>query len=159
MSRRDPRGGAGGWIVFLAIGIFNAVQGLILLAFGGEAVEDSILGVTGSSWAQLQGSNPGFAAYVGDLLTILGLFISTFGVMIAAIALSGYRRGRFWAWCTMWAAPVFYSLTALILVVKGDIYYSDDLSIELFLFLLVISLLVLAVEAPSFRRPTTPRTG
>ena len=158
MNQGGPRGGAGGWLVFFAIGAVNAVQGVLLLVFGGEAVEDSIVGVTGSSWSQLQGSNPAFAAYIGDLLTILGLFIAAFGVMIAAIALSGYRRRRLWAWCTMWAAPVFYSSTALILLVKGDIYYSDDLSIELFLFLLAISLIVLAAEAPSFRR-AAPEAG
>ena len=139
--------------MFVAIGAFNMVQGAILLVFGGEAVEDSLLGAIGLSWSQLLVSDPGLAAYVGDILAMLGVFITAFGVMIAAVAVSGYRQMRPWAWYVMWVAPAFYSLTAAILFLRGDIYYSDDLSVELFLFILVISCLVLVAEARSFRRP------
>ena len=131
--------------------MFNVAQGLILVVFGGEVVQGSVQGLAGVPWGELVIFNPALAAYINDLLMILGFFISAFGFLVAAIAFTGYWAGRPWAWYFMWAAPVFYFLTAVLLLAKGEIYFSDDLSSELFGFLLVVTFLVQTLEARSFR--------
>lgn len=146
-SERWP---SGGWVVLLAMGLFNAVQGAILAVFGGEAVQGSIQSIVGVPWAALLGSAPAVAAYINDLLIIIGLFLAAFGLMVAAIASTGYRAGQRWAWYAMWVVPFFYSLTAAILYAKGEIYFSDDISFELFAFLLIMSFLVQLGERRAF---------
>lgn len=151
MSEKLSKEANGGWVVFSAIGIFNVAQGLVLILFGGEAVHESVESLVGVSWPQLVATSPSFAAYINDLLGIVGLFLAAFGFMVFAIASTGYKRLRPWAWYSMWIAPVFYLLTAMILFAKGEIYYADDLSFELFTFLLVLGFLVQVAEARSFR--------
>ena len=141
-----------GWLVFAVTGALNVVQGAVLILFGGEAVQDSIQGVTGVPWSLLLVATPSLAAYVNDVLMILGLFVAAFGAMVLAVSVTGYRRGEPWAWYLMWAAPVFYLLTSVILLVKGEIYFSDDLSIELFSALLLLSFVVQVFDRGSFRR-------
>lgn len=153
MSGAESRG-SGGWVVLLAMGLFNAVQGAFLALLGGEAVKESVANLAGVPWSTLVSSTPAVAAYVNDLLIIIGLFLAAFGVLVAAIAATGYRRRHIWAWYSMWVVPVFYLLTAAILYAKGEVYFSDDLSSELFAFLLVLAFLVQAVEARGFRRRT-----
>ena len=140
----------GGWVVFAAMGMFNTAQGLLLLIFGGEVVQESFRNLVGVPWAQLAEANPAFTAYVNDLLMILGLFLAAFGLLVVGIAITGYRRKRPWAWYIMWTAPAFYLMTAAILLARGEIYFSDDLSVELFSLLLALSLLIQVAERPSF---------
>lgn len=140
-----------GWLIFLTIGAMNIIQGA-LLAFGrGEVVQNSIQRLVGSSWVELESSNPPFAAYIGDLLMLLGLFLAGFGLLVMAIAFTGYRRRQHWAWYSMWLVPAFYMMGAAILFETGEMYLSDDLSYELFAFLLVAALLVQVVDSRSFR--------
>lgn len=158
MSNGGPRG-SGGWVVLLAVGVFNAVQGAVLAALGGEAVQESVANLVGVPWSDLVSSTPAVAAYVNDLLMIVGLFLAAFGVLVAAVAATGYRRRRPWAWYSMWVVPVFYSITAVVLYAKGEVYFSDDLSSELFVFLLVLAFLVQAAEWRGFRRAEGPHPG
>jgi hypothetical protein len=141
----------GGWLVFLAVGAFNVFQGAYLALAGGESVQSSIQSIAGVPWSELVRSAPSTAAYINDLLMIVGLFLAAFGILAMTVAVTGYRRGHAWAWYVMWLVPLFYSITAALLFARGEIYFSDDLSSELFAFLLVVSFLVQALESPGFR--------
>lgn len=151
MTEGEPQGSVG-WVVFLAMGLFNAVQGAFLALLGGEAVQQSIANLVGVPWPTLVSASPAVATYVNDLLMIVGLFLASFGVLVALIAATGYRKRHVWAWYSMWAVPVFYLLTAAILYARGEIYFSDELSFELFAFLLALAFIVQALESRGFRR-------
>ena len=144
----DPKA----WMLFMIIGAVNAVQGSLLMVFGGEVEQETIQRLVGSTWAELQASNPPLAGYVDNLLLIVGLFLGSFGLLTVAIACTGYRRRQVWAWYAMWIVPAFYLVTALLLFSEGEIYFTDDLSYEYFAFLTAIALIVQTVEARAFRR-------
>ena len=146
----------GGWLVFLAVGAFNVFQGAYLALAGGESVQGSIQSIVGVPWSELVQSAPSTAAYINDLLMIVGLFLAALGLMTVVVAATGYRQGHVWAWYTMWLVPAFYSITAVVLYAKGEVYFSDDLSFELFAFLLAISFLVQALESSEFRARKAP---
>lgn len=142
------------WPVFLALGAINVVQGCLLVLFGGEVETDTIRRVTGIAWAQLVVSQPSMAAYIDNILETAGLFLSGFGLLVMAIAATGYRRASRWAWYTMWFVPAFYSMIGYILFREGEFFiYSDDLTVEAFVFMLVAAFIVQLLAYRSFRRP------
>lgn len=148
-----------GWLVFSVLGALNLFQGIVLIIFGGGAVQDSILNLTGLSWTQLEAASPNLAGYVEDLLMIQGLFLAGLGLLVLGIAVTGYRRKQAWAWYVMWMAPFFYLAAALILYAKGEIYFSDDLSFEFFALQMSLAFAAQLAEALAFRRASSTQTG
>jgi hypothetical protein len=55
-------------------------------------------GFTGGSWAELAGTSPMTASYIGVLFRMYGVFNVAFGLMALAIAVTAFRRGERWAW-------------------------------------------------------------
>lgn len=86
------------WIVFLLIG-------LIILAISLQ----SILVVAGSTldgrldWLT---SNPEVLEFVGHLFRALGVWQLAVGLLVLAVAVTGYRNRQPWAWVVMWVVPV-----------------------------------------------------
>jgi hypothetical protein len=140
------------WPFFLALGAINVVQGSLLILFGGEVEMDTIHRVTGMAWGQLVISYPSIALYINNLLETVGLFLGGFGLLIMAISATGYRRARKWSWYAMWLVPAFYSLTAYILYREGEFFiYSDDLTAEFFVFMLIAAFAVQLLSYRSFK--------
>ncbi len=159
MSQRGGPFEGEAWLIFLIVGVINVVQGSLLMFFGGEVEQNTVQRLVGLPWAQLAASNPPFAAYVEDLLMIVGLFLAGFGLLAGVIACTGYRRRQPWAWYSMWIVPAFYLIAAVMLFERGEIYFSDDLSYEFFSFLLLATFLTQLLGARSFRRSRPSQIG
>ena len=148
------------WPFTLVLGLLNAADGILLLVAGGDAEADTILRVTGVSWADLGAQQPAVAHYIGNLLAIIGVLIVGLSLFVIATSLTAYRRGRRRSWYAMWLLPLYYVVTALILYSEGEIFSSDALSVELLVFFLAFAAVVqlgsFRVFFPNRRASTKP---
>ncbi len=93
------------WIIFVIlpiVGFFGeALHGL----FSGISPDtDALQGLTGTTRTQLVASDPQVARYVG-LISVRYYIELSFGILIIAIAVRGFRRGEKWAWYALWVLP------------------------------------------------------
>src|SRR5579875_393949 len=84
------------WIVLLAIGAINLVDGIDLVILGAKAEQDTILKVTGISWTTLLSSFPNVANYINNLAHMLGFLLFGFSFFIILISVFGFRKGKPW---------------------------------------------------------------
>ena len=150
------REGSFAWLGFLAVGLVNLGDGLIMAVFGATAEQGTIQNQLGVSLSELSGSDPAFAQYVNTLVTLIGLLLAGFALFVVVVSLTGYRRGHRWAWYAMWNPTVYYLLVALLLFTRGDFFTSDALSPEIMLGLLAATVTFQLVGYSSFFRRSEP---
>jgi hypothetical protein len=70
-------------------------------------------GFTKASWAELVGTSPMTAKYIGMLFRLYGVYCLVFGAMATAIAVTAFRRGDRWAWWTLLAGNTIALVSAM----------------------------------------------
>jgi len=100
---------------------------------------------TGTSWEAFQTAEPAIGRYVERLEALLGASGVGLALFGAAVALTGFRRGRRSGWLSMWAAPISYGLiTAVMLAFASPIGY-------FYLFVALIQIVIQVISAGRFR--------
>jgi hypothetical protein len=108
------------WVVWVGISVVFVLFGLDDLRQGGASYAggERVLfeGVTGTSWDALQASQPAVANMIDALVRMSGIDLAILGLLSLTIAVTGVRRGQRWAWCVMWAVPVWLAAQIGVLI-------------------------------------------
>ena len=100
------------WLIAFVFGVTDVVR-------GADADPAIATGLTGRSLEELRAESA--AAYeLYDFMTrVNGFSLAIMSLLGAAVVVLGFRRGRRWAWWTMWALPGWAAGAALFYVVAG----------------------------------------
>ena len=95
-----------GWAVFLLLGLLWLVVGLSQLLTPDVLLENDAQRVTGMSLSELEASSPATVKLARSVMGTLGNLKTSWSLLVIAITLTAYRRGKKWAWYAMWLMPV-----------------------------------------------------
>ena len=95
-----------GWVVFLLLGLLWLVTGLSQIFNPEPLLENDAQRITGMSWSEHEASSPATVQLARSLMGTLGNLKTSWSLLVIAITLTAYRRGRKWAWYAMWLMPV-----------------------------------------------------
>lgn len=107
------------WIGFLVIGILALAFGSHLYAAAQPPEVEVFEGITGLSWEETQQVLPGMAEYVSIITQSQAQFMLGFGVLVIALAIVPYRKGKAWAWYALWVAPILLVTLGLRVALAG----------------------------------------
>jgi hypothetical protein len=101
-----------GWIILLAIILIIAIRFILFIvpaAFGNQLHPNSsaIKNFTGLTWDELLAVNPGLANFYMWLEREISIIYFSFLTLLAITTAFPYRRGKRWAWYTLWILPFF----------------------------------------------------
>jgi len=105
------------WKVMLAMGIYLAAIGLILLLAPQASLEEEVTFME-NTWTDLTSNNPRLVEWLLILAREKGAFALSIAAAIIGISLAGYRKGEKWSWYTLlvsgimaWSGGLMYHLT------------------------------------------------
>ena len=109
------------WVVWVVLSLVGVMFGLADMLLGASTLAsgEAVLfeGITGMTWDDLQGAEPGAARFIDYQLRLGGASILLSGLLTITIAVLGLRRGQRWAWLTMWVVgPLSVVLTLIVLL-------------------------------------------
>jgi hypothetical protein len=106
------------WKVLLSLSVIVGMFGVSDMMVGGSTYQDgeSVLmqGVTGTTWQELQATNPRAANLIDLQVRGQGATMLVLGLLSAVVCLTGFRRGERWAWYAMWIWPLWSALAAIL---------------------------------------------
>jgi len=155
------------WKLFLGLGILIVLFGVGDMFTGGAtyASGEAVLfqGFTGTTWENLQASDPNVANLIDYQVRAGGRDFLIVGILASTVALTGFRRGERWAWYAMWIWPLWTALAILQLSTAPRLPgYGTPVPIISGSVILIISALALAVSYRTFfvrRKPESVQTG
>ena len=106
------------WILLFAIGVVVLIPGLFHY-FGINTDPATAEEILGMSLNELEESNPRTFNLYAFYFRFGGLSDVGFGFLVAVISATAYRKGRTWAWYTLWSVPVFFAASAALLNIHG----------------------------------------
>jgi hypothetical protein len=102
------------WQVFATLSVILVTFGVGDMMSGGATFQSGEVvlfkGLTGTSWDELRGSDPGAAKLIDHQVRTGGLALLAAGLFSLAISLTALRRGERWAWMAMWTWPLWVVL-------------------------------------------------
>ena len=101
------------WVLLFVLGILLSLTSLFIVISGGFDMSDFEMS-TGVVWDEFTDLQPEVAAYVVRLLRLSGVGFAGFALFAAALAWTGYRRGKRDAWYIMWLFPIILGGTAIV---------------------------------------------
>jgi len=107
------------WIMILIVGLGSIILGVIYISLGTlMPYHENFIGMTSS---EIRIFNPKLMDFIGMLITLLGFFEISFGIMNMGVCLAGLRKGKKWAWITILFADafVFIPMTYVNYIVGG----------------------------------------
>lgn len=104
MTRRRERYG---WSILFLVAIFALVVGLRLLFTGAPANPMVVIQLTGRSWQELQGTQPGISRLASIVARHEGLALTGWSIWLLSSSIRGYRLGERWLWFAWWTVPAF----------------------------------------------------
>jgi hypothetical protein len=106
------------WILLFVIGVLVMVPGVFhFIGINTDpATAEEILGM---SLSGLEESNPEFFDLYAFYFRFGGLSDVGFGFLVAVISATAYRKGRKWAWYTLWSVLVYFAASTALLYVYG----------------------------------------
>jgi hypothetical protein len=147
------------WKVFVGLGLLVVLFGLGDMASGGATFEvgEAVLfnAFTGTTWAELQASDPAAARFIDLQVRLGGLHLVAVGLLTLAIAVTGLRAGERWAWLAMWIWPLWSGTTvAVLLATEPTPGAGTPVPVISGSVILVLSALVLVLSYPRYGRGT-----
>jgi hypothetical protein len=145
------------WKVFAALAGIIALFGLGDVVSGGESFlsGEAVLfeSMTGTSWDELQASDPGAAKMIDYLWRAEGAALVAAGLLAVAISLTGLRRGERWAWYAMWLLPLWIVLVYVVFgIVQPDLSSGIPVPMISGAVFLVITVLTLLLSQRRYLR-------
>ena len=95
-----------GWVIYLALGLLWLVVCFYQTFSPDGLIGNDVQRVTGMSLSELEASNPVAIELVRFVYGGLGNLKINWSLLVLAITLTGYRKGKKWAWYTLWLVPV-----------------------------------------------------
>ena len=94
------------WSLLLIIGAVAVLTGLgfLLLSQPWTLDRQANEKLLGMSFEQLFTTAPTLPNYLGVVYRFFGLFLASFGLLLAVLSATGYRQGQSWAWWMVLAA-------------------------------------------------------
>ena len=143
-----------GWVIYLALGLLWLVVGFYQTFSPDGLIGDDVQRVTGMSLSELQASNPVAIELVRFVYGALGILKINWSLLVLAITLTGYQRGKKWAWYTLWLIPIILVSIGIF----NAIFFSDiNQSLES-IPIITISVLGLLIPYRKFF-PKKPQSG
>jgi len=102
-----------GWVVFLSLGLLWVVVGFTQAFFPDGLLENDAQLITDMSWNELKASSPVATELVRFNYGGMGMLKMSWSFLVLAITLTGYRKGKKWAWYTLWLVPILLVSVAL----------------------------------------------
>ena len=103
------------WILFLLIGVFFIILGILDSLFG--KLLDPII------WQEITDLGLATTSYANLIVRVLGYTMIGFGVLIVAISVKSYRYKEKWAWIVLWIVPFFLLLVSISVISAGGIVW------------------------------------
>ncbi len=129
------------WIIFLLIGMFFIILGILDSLFG--KLLDPII------WKEITYLGLGTISYANLIVRVLGYTMISFGVLIVAISVESYRYKEKWAWAVFWIVPFFLLLVSMSVINAGGIVWIIEDTI------LILSVLAQIVTVLNFFNEST----
>jgi hypothetical protein len=155
------------WKVLLGISLIIGLFGLLDMTGGAADLQngETVLmhSYTGMSWAEMQAAQPEAAYMIDRIFRTNGASLFTLALLSGAVCVFGFRRGERWAWYALWAFPIWFALT-IVLVWTGIRYaaYGTPVPVISGSLFLVVWVGLLALTAARFHRSgsdSAPRVG
>ena len=124
------------WIIFLLIGIFFIILGILDSLFG--KLIDPII------WQEITDLGLTTISYASLIVRVLGYTMIGFGVLIVAISVKSYRYHEKWAWIILWIVPFFLLLVSMSVISAGGIVWIIEDTI------LILSVLAQIITVSNF---------
>ena len=143
------------WKIFLGVSVLIAFFGVGDVLGGGATFVDgeSVLfqRLTGTTWADLQATDPGAANLIDWQVRASGTNLLIMGILMVAVSFTGFRKGDRWAWYAMWVWPL-WTILAILLLSSAATQPGPGTPIPILSgsVLLVISLVALAMSYRKF---------
>jgi hypothetical protein len=139
------------WWGLLVMALILTLFGIGDLAAGLEADPGIPAGLTGMSLAELESESSAAYRLLDFGVRAGGLQLIAMGLLLTVVLLAGFRRGRPWAWWTMWLLPAWaatvFLLNAAFGVAPGQAPPPPMISGPIFAMLAAA---ILIVSAPGF---------
>ena len=103
------------WIIFLLIGCFFIILGVLDSLFG-ELLDPII-------WKEITNLGSSTMSYANLIVRVLGYTMISFGVLIVSISVKSYRYNEKWAWSVFWIVPFFLLLVSMSVISAGGIVW------------------------------------
>ncbi|MHA2165589.1 MAG: hypothetical protein ACXAAT_06935 [Candidatus Hodarchaeales archaeon] len=103
------------WIIFLFIGLFFIILGILDSLFG--KLLDPVI------WQEITDLGLTTITYANLIVRVLGYTMISFGVLIVAISVKSYRYKEKWAWVVFWIVPFFLLLVSMSVISAGGIVW------------------------------------
>ena len=130
------------WLILLAAGLLWLVVGIVSVFQPEGVFEVDAQAVTKMPWSELKASSPVAADFVIFVYGQMGLLKISWTFFVLAITLTGYRKGKKWAWYMMWSVPALLLSDALFSVI-----YIGDIS-QLLQFIPITAITLLGLLLP-----------
>ena len=123
------------WKLMLALGIYIAVIGLLLIFLTKTMFIPDFTSFTAQSWSDFIASNPKPAELFMTVVRLLGAMAVVAGLFVALMAWKSYRKAEKWSWYTLlvtgiigWGSSLTYyiavgDLMGLVMVYVGIVLF------------------------------------
>lgn len=95
------------WIWLLVPVVILILFGVGDIVRGTDADPAIVEGLTGLEPSEIEAASPEAARYIDLQYRFGGIQLAYFALVLAAVAVFGFRRWRRWAWFAMWAFPLW----------------------------------------------------
>ena len=109
-----------GWIILLIVSVIFALFGLGDIILATAADPAIVQGITGLTPEELGAISPEALKLANYQTRASGAIILIFGLLAAAVAWTGFRRGERWAWYALLTLPLLNVLIFVVMYVSVD---------------------------------------
>ena len=150
-----------GWKVFAVLGAIVVLFGVGDIAGGGASFQggEAVLfnSMTGTTWDELRGADPGAAKLIDYLWRAEGAALVVVGLLTLAISLTALRRGDRWAWTAMWVFPLWIALVYVVFwISQPDLRSGIPVPLISGAVFLVITVVTLVLSYGRYLRRSSP---